>query len=660
MSHCINPHCPHPQNPDNVLFCQACGSELLLAGEYRVIRLLSGKGGFGRTYEVSQGSKAKVLKVLINHHNHEPKVIDLFRQEARVLQQLNHPGIPRGDGYFTFLPRNSPQPLHCLVMEKIEGSDLEEYQQQRQYRPIEQKLALKWLLQLAQILDEVHEQQFFHRDIKPSNIILKPDGQLVLIDFGTVREITATYYAKQAQGQITGVASFGYTSPEQLHHQAVPQSDFFALGRTFVFLLTGKQPIDPAIYDPRKDQLNWRPHTPDILPELADFIDLLMMRSADERPTNTQVILQRLAEIERILNPPPRRKPPKVATTVPSSGRKSTPPPPPQQPVKSANSGTSSGGLTRRKLITVAGLGGVGLVGGVIVYQTWKRKPGEINLQPFDFDVVTVDSQGKENSRNRRQANFFTEDLGDGVMLEMVAIPGGSFEMGSPATEKQRDGDEGPQHSVTIKPFYLGKFTVTQAQWRTVAALDKVSRDLNPDPSRFKGDNLPVEKVSWYDTQEFLARLSTKTGRTYRLPSEAEWEYACRADTTTTFHFGETITTDLANYNGNFTYGSGPVGEYRQKTTMAGSFQVANAFGLYDMHGNVWEWCEDHWHDNYNGAPSNGSPWLDKSENENDNHSLLLRGGSWVSNPRYCRSANRGRDNPDYRNNNIGFRVAVS
>ncbi|NET62449.1 MAG: serine/threonine protein kinase [Symploca sp. SIO2E6] len=222
MTLCINPDCRHPENPDNILFCQTCGSELLLVTEYRVTRLLSGKGGFGRTYEVSQGNTTKVLKVLINN---QPKAIDLFQQEARVLRQLNHPGIPKGDRYFTFLPRNSQQPLHCLVMEKIEGLDLEEYQKQRQYHPLDQQSALKWLLQLAKILEVVHQQRFFHRDIKPSNIILKPDGQLVLIDFGTVREITATYLGKQPSGQVTKIASAGYTPPEQLNYQAVPQSD---------------------------------------------------------------------------------------------------------------------------------------------------------------------------------------------------------------------------------------------------------------------------------------------------------------------------------------------------------------------------------------------------------------------------------------------------
>ncbi|NET54865.1 MAG: formylglycine-generating enzyme family protein [Symploca sp. SIO2E6] len=380
-----------------------------------------------------------------------------------------------------------------------------------------------------------------------------------------------------------------------------------------------------------------------------------MMRSASQRPADTQVILQRLAEIGQILNPPPSpsRQALQVATTVPlSPPRQSVPPP----SGKTATSATATGGLTRRQLIKVAGWGGASLVGGVIVYQAWKRKPREINLQSFDFEVVTVDSQGKENSRNRRQATFFAEDLGNGIMLEMVAIPGGTFMMGSLATEKKRANDESPQHSVTVKPFYLGKFTVTQAQWKTVATLPQVSRHLETEPSHFKGDNLPVEQVSWFDAVEFCARLSIKTGRNYRLPSEAEWENACRAGTTTPFHFGETITTNLVNYDGNYTYGSGSKGEYRQKTTPVGSFQVANDFGLYDMHGNVWEWCEDHWHDNYNGAPRDGSAWL----KDNDHDYRLLRGGSWLLNPWGCRSADRHRYSPDNWYASIGFRVAAS
>jgi formylglycine-generating enzyme required for sulfatase activity len=245
------------------------------------------------------------------------------------------------------------------------------------------------------------------------------------------------------------------------------------------------------------------------------------------------------------------------------------------------------------------------------------------------------------------------------VTLDMVAIPGGKFVMGSPEDEDGRYEWESPQHEVTVPPFFMGKYPVTQAQWRAVAALPQVNRELNPDPSNFKGDNLPVEQISWYEAVEFCDRISKHTKQNYRLPSEAEWEYACRAVTTTPFHFGETITTKLANYDGNFTYGSAPEGEYRKETTPVGSFNVANAFGLYDMQGNVFEWCADHKHDSYEGAPTNGRAW---PEDVNDNNSQLrmLRGGSWDFIPRYCRSAYRFYIDPNFRDNSVGFRVVVS
>jgi formylglycine-generating enzyme required for sulfatase activity len=260
--------------------------------------------------------------------------------------------------------------------------------------------------------------------------------------------------------------------------------------------------------------------------------------------------------------------------------------------------------------------------------------------------------------------NIFVEDLGNGVILEMAAIPGGTFIMGSPPEELGHRDNESPQHSVTVQPFFMGKYQVTQAQWRFVAQLPQVNKELDPEPSNFKGDgstsltnNRPVEQVSWKDAVEFCDRLSQYTGRTYRLPSEAEWEYACRAGTTTPFHFGETITTDLVNYNGNYTYGQGSKGVYRKETTEVGRFGVANNFGLYDMHGNVWEWCQDDWHSDYEGAPIDGSAWLNNEEN---NNGKLLRGGSWYSNPGNCRSAYRLNYNLDYNNDHIGFRVVCS
>ncbi|HBB33985.1 MAG TPA: formylglycine-generating enzyme family protein [Cyanobacteria bacterium UBA8803] len=278
----------------------------------------------------------------------------------------------------------------------------------------------------------------------------------------------------------------------------------------------------------------------------------------------------------------------------------------------------------------------------------------EVELFPtFEFEVVTVNRRGEIIHREIKQAKYFTQPLGKNASLEMVYIPGGTFLMGSP--EGEGSDSERPQHLVTVQPFFMSKYPITQAQWRAVAALPQVQRQLELDPSDFKGADRPIENVDWSDAVEFcerLSRFSQDTGRSYRLPSEAEWEYACRAGTTTPFHFGETITTELANYRGTSTYADGPPGIYREETTSVGSFPP-NAFGLYDMHGNVWEWCADSWHDNYERATSDGSVWRD----DNDNQLKLLRGGSWDYNPRNCRSASRGYADPGDDNYYVGFRV---
>ncbi len=279
-------------------------------------------------------------------------------------------------------------------------------------------------------------------------------------------------------------------------------------------------------------------------------------------------------------------------------------------------------------------------------------------LESFEFETVTVNRRGEIIERETKQAQYFTEDLGEDIALEMVFIPGGTFMMGSPKGEGY--DSEKPQHEVTIQPFFMGKYPVTQAQWKAVAKLPKVKRDLEPDPSYLKGDNLPVEQVSWYDAVEFCARLSNHTGQEYRLPSEAKWEYACRAGTTTPFHFGETITGKLANYDAGYTFANEPKGKYLQKTNSVGDFPP-NAFGLYDMHGNVWEWCLDDWHSNYENAPTDGSAWFDDDDNlDQKTGRAVLRGGSWFNYPKDCRSASRffnGWARRDSINSN-GFRVA--
>jgi formylglycine-generating enzyme required for sulfatase activity len=282
---------------------------------------------------------------------------------------------------------------------------------------------------------------------------------------------------------------------------------------------------------------------------------------------------------------------------------------------------------------------------------------------------------------------FFNEELevrNQALALTLLWIPPGRFWMGSPETEPERRDSEGPQHLVQLQGFFMSQTPITQAQWREVAGWrerpgERWGRELKTDPSRFQSneeqgekkvrllegesntDNRPVEQVSWLDAMEFCHRLSKRTGRTYTLPSEAQWEYACRTGTTTPFHFGDTISPELANYDENYAYAyaDGLKGIYREQPVPVGMFP-ANAWGLHDMHGNVWEWCLDEWHKSYEGAPTDGRAWADAAQGEKRIESAnnkLLRGGSWDLNPGDCRSATRRRLLPDLAGYDVGFRV---
>ncbi|MDJ0659480.1 MAG: formylglycine-generating enzyme family protein [Crocosphaera sp.] len=307
----------------------------------------------------------------------------------------------------------------------------------------------------------------------------------------------------------------------------------------------------------------------------------------------------------------------------------------------------------------------------------------EETLEQWTFKTPTVNRHGQIIKTTTHTASYFTETLTDNVILEMVAIPGGTFIMGTDDAEIERlvkkfgwDGyrREKPQHNVTLSPFFMGKYPITQAQWKAIASRTdlKVNIDLDEDPSHFKGDNRPVEKVNWYEVVEFCQRLSKLTGRDYQLPSEAQWEYACRAvtepldlengETYPPFYFGETITDKLANYRASETYAEETKGEYRRETTPVGQFP-ANPFGLYDMHGNVWEWCLDDWHNNYEDAPDDGRAWMEfepsyLAKNKQNKSYSVLRGGSWYYDPDLCRSAYRNYfDRRGLHDLTYGFRV---
>ncbi|QMS89252.1 protein kinase [Nostoc edaphicum CCNP1411] len=302
MSLCINPVCPQPNHPNNHQnrFCQSCGSHLELLGRYRVTCLLSEKTGFSKVYEAYEQDTPKILKILKEDLSSDAKAVELFQQEVTVLAQLKHPGIPKEDSYFQYQTRNGLV-LHCIAMEKIDGYNLEQWLKQ-QNCPISQEQAIDWLRQLLEILDVVHSKQYLHRDIKPSNIMIrfpldKGCRNLVLIDFGTASEITKTYQDQLNNSEkMTALMSSGYSAPEQMNGQAVPQSDFFALGRTFVFLLTGNHPLD--MYDVQHNLLHWQNHAIHISPLLLNLIAWLIALDIEKRPSNAQQILQSLEEIE--------------------------------------------------------------------------------------------------------------------------------------------------------------------------------------------------------------------------------------------------------------------------------------------------------------------------------------------------------------------------
>lgn len=376
MSLCINPQCPQPDHPDNGLnrMCQACGSDLLLQGRYRVMRLMSSQSGFGKVYEAYERNIPKILKVLKESHTANAKVLELFQREALVLSRLNHPGVPQitPDGYFVYRPEGSDLPLHCIVMERIDGPNLKQWMVQQGNHPVSEQQALLWLTQLADVLHLVHQQNYFHRDIKPENIMLRSSGQLVLVDFGAAREMTETYLAHLGSSGITTVSSAGYTPPEQEQGQAVPQSDFYALGRTIIYLLTAKPPSDPTIYDSRANAFNWRSHAPQISPGFAQLIDDLIAPRALDRPQTTQAILERLAAVRSAQPVAPLPTP--EAVTRPDPWPTTTlESPQPLVPVTKSVQGTQRPAWQW----ILAGLATLGLLVGVPLAWTWKVRSQE-------------------------------------------------------------------------------------------------------------------------------------------------------------------------------------------------------------------------------------------------------------------------------------------
>ena len=575
--------------------------DTLQSGKYLIEKELR-PGGFGITYLATKTSDREkvVIKTLkpeiLNSLSYSPEQKEKYRQGFKdEAIRLAVCRHPNIVEVETVFDENS---LLCIVMEYINGENL--WDRVKRQGVLTEREALIYIRQIGDALKVVHEKNLLHRDVSPSNIIIQSNSNKAkLIDFGIARP----YISSKA---LTSFNKDGFSPVEQYYEnkEQGPYTDVYALAATLYYLLIGDPP-----------PLAWVRSNSDILvapnqqnPNISDYINQAILKGMaiepTDRPNSVQEWLEMLSD-DRI----------EESYCV-------------EPPIEEGSC-----------------------------------------IKKFNFNVVFLDVRGQEKSREKCLGDLFEQVLNEDpfLKLEMVKIPQGHFLMGSPDFEMVKNKsqesklNERPQHQVSVDSFFMSRFSITQTIWRFIAGFPKVKIDLNPDCSYFKNnENNPVEQVSWSQAVEFCDRLSQLTDLNYRLPSEAEWEYACRAGIDNKpFHFGDTITTKVANYDGAESYNYEPMGEYHEKTKPVGSFGVANAFGLYDMHGNVWEWCADTKHDNYKDAPLDSRVW--ETEGEVDLTTLrVLRGGSWKTKAKDCRATNRRFLRQTRSDSSYGFRIALS
>ncbi len=656
-----------------------------------LIQAILGGGGFGVAYRAEDRKERRqvVIKTLNQRQQNQADFAEQqekFMNEAMRLKGFAHPHIVE---VYELIQVDG---LLGMVMEYIDGQELAEYVEDK--GKLTESQALKYIEQVGEALIYIHEKGFLHRDIKPHNIMLRAGSQqAVLIDFGLARG-----FIDGKTLSMTNSHTPAYAPIEQYdrHGHFGAHTDIYALAATLYHLVTGEMPIFAAkgrLEAQNKgqsiDHFLWAKIPEGISERAKQGIIQGMAVLPEDRPQTMGDLFQILGlgvQPVKIAPPPPPVipvvTPSETGSIVPAKVHPKppvTPPPTPQPKVRATPRYTPveppappKQPATRRNFIKWLGFGGVGAVSVLALSQIGRKSsdaPPEFDVvKPVDespnrssvasiapkltkiqFTSVKLNNKGIIIAKPPGNAQIYTEALGNDVDLKMVKIPGGKFMMGSPETEKDRANDESPLHQVTVPEFYLGQTLVTQAQYQAI---------MGNNPSEFKGnDELPVENVTWLDAVAFCEKLSQKTNRTYRLPSEAEWEYACRAGTNNPYAFGETINTSIVNYAGNYSFGGVVEGLHRQKTTPVGSFPP-NLFGLYDMHGNLWEWCLNEWTDNYDSASTDGSArYIIVSQYKNKQR--VLRGGSWDTYTDYCRAAKRKYNPASYRVSNVGFRLGL-
>lgn len=595
-------------------------------GPYTLVRKL-GRGSFGVVWLAERRSAIVTTQVALKMALDEEVDLEAVRQEASVwLQASGHPNV------LPLLEADVFDGQIVIVSEFAPDGSLHGWLEKQKLSP-SVDTAVEMASGILAGLEHLHLRGVIHRDLKPANVLLQGETPR-LADFGIARIVRT----ERQSGVIAGTPS--YMAPEVFDGVRSEKGDIWSAGILLYQMLTGRLPFPQSDLTSLMGAIVRQYQEPlpaAIPPILAEVVDRALQKDPKLRFSSA-------GEMRAALRSAYEQSKWTGLLSVMDSGS--------QVGSTIVIGSNSTGGFGARPTISGAlSLDTpVGPANATVVIPPAERS---LELIPFSFETVTLDGRGAAVSRVTLRGQLFREDLG-GIPLEMVSVPGGEFMMGSPETEAKRDPDEGPVHAVRLPSFFMGRYPVTQAQWAAVARMPKVHRDLDPDPSGFKGADLPVEQISWEEAIEFCARLSRHSPLTYRLPSEAEWEYACRAGTSTPFSFGPTVTADLVNYNGKYPYGGAPRGEYRQQTTPVGGFGEANNFGLSDMHGNVWEWCLDTYRDNYAGAPTDGSALV-----EAGNSYRVLRGGSWFSFVNTCRSANRERKTPELKLHSLGFRVVA-
>jgi len=623
MSQCLNPNCNYQNLDPTLIFCSQCGSKLRIGDRYRAIKIL-GQGGFGKAFigidEALPSQPYCVIKQFFPADlGSAVKAAELFQQEAIRLDDLGkHPQIPT---LFAHLEHDGRQ---YLIQEFIDGQDLlKELQEQGAFSEAKIRMLLEDLLPVLQF---IHDRNVIHRDIKPENIIRRrlasisgsvAAGSHVLVDFGAAKFVTAA--AMMETG--THIGSAVYVAPEQVRGKAIFASDLYSLGVTCIHLLTNVSPFELMDMDGTWIWRNFLENT-SISPVLGQILDHLIIPAPSQRYQTAQAVLQDLKNLTSPFHP---AHTPRFQRATYSKATAKTQITPIAQPKASSNQAIAP----------------------------------QLSQFSFETAVVTINRMGiGKLTKNQLQINTkqgvgrsYVENLGNvqgkPIGLEMVLLPAGKFQIGSPISESERSEEESPRHIVNMPSFFMSRFPITQKQWKIL---------MDNNPARFIGNgDRPVETVSWEDAQAFCQKLAERTGKPYRLPSESEWEYACRAGTLTAFSFGETSAANLANYNCASPYKYAPQGITNASTTEVGTYP-ANAFGLHDMHGNVWEWCADTWHDDYDLLPRDGTAWIQGG----DRSCRVVRGGSWRDPADYCRSAKRYKNATNQGDRSTGFRIAVT